>query len=93
MPNRRTYKIPVRTILATIGLTLATVVAVVFLMPVQRVLVWMLIAVVFTVALYPAVNWLQQGRVHCPARPLSTDWCGSESRGAEEAACALSRSG
>ncbi|MEU7476439.1 hypothetical protein AB0A63_10690 [Lentzea sp. NPDC042327] len=48
-----------RTILATIGLTLATVMAVVFVMHVQRVLVWMLIAVVFTVALYPAVNWLQ----------------------------------
>lgn len=49
--SRRAYRVPVRTILATIGLTLATVVAVVFVMNVQRVLVWMLIAVVFTVAL------------------------------------------
>jgi predicted PurR-regulated permease PerM len=50
----------VRTILATIGLVLATVVVVLFVMRVERVLVWMLIAVFFTVALYPAVNWVQR---------------------------------
>jgi hypothetical protein len=36
--------VPVRTILATIGLILATVVAVLFVMRVEQVLVWMLIA-------------------------------------------------
>ncbi|MFC3891390.1 hypothetical protein ACFOWZ_07875 [Lentzea rhizosphaerae] len=41
MPSERAYRVPARTILATIGLTLATVVAVVFVMHVQRVLVWM----------------------------------------------------
>jgi len=70
-PNRRAYTVPVRTILATIGLTLATVVAVVFVMHVQRVLVWMLIAAVFTVALYPAVNWLQSHVRWC-RRSLAT---------------------
>jgi predicted PurR-regulated permease PerM len=50
----------VRTILATIGLVLATVVVVLFVMRVERVLVWMLIAVFFTVALYPAVDWVQR---------------------------------
>ncbi|GAA3870458.1 hypothetical protein GCM10022243_39810 [Saccharothrix violaceirubra] len=59
MPSERAYRVPVRTILATIGLTLATVVARVSVTHVQRVLVWMLIAVVFTVALYPTVNWPQ----------------------------------
>jgi hypothetical protein len=49
LPNQRAYTVPGRTILATIGLTLAAVVAVVFVMHVQRVLVWMLIAAAFTV--------------------------------------------
>ncbi|NGY62202.1 AI-2E family transporter [Lentzea sp. NEAU-D13] len=40
-------------------------------MHVQRVLVWMLIAVVFTVALYPAVNWLQSHVRWC-RRSLAT---------------------
>jgi predicted PurR-regulated permease PerM len=71
MSSQRAYRVPVRTILATIGLTLATVVAVVFVMHVQRVLVWMLIAVVFTVALYPAVNWLQSHVRWC-RRALAT---------------------
>jgi predicted PurR-regulated permease PerM len=71
MSSQPGYKVPVRTILATIGLTLATVVAVVFVMHVQRVLVWMLIAVVFTVALYPAVNWLQDHVRWC-RRSLAT---------------------
>lgn len=71
MPSRRAYKVPVRTILAAIGLVLATVVSVVFVMHVQRVLVWMLIAIVLTVALYPAVNWLQHHVRRCP-RSLAT---------------------
>jgi hypothetical protein len=49
--------VPVRTILATIGLILATVVAVLFVMRVEQVLVWMLIALFFTVAIYPMVNF------------------------------------
>jgi predicted PurR-regulated permease PerM len=58
--DERRGRVPVRTILATIGLVLATAVVVLFVMRVERVLVWMLIAVFFTVALYPAVDWVQR---------------------------------
>jgi predicted PurR-regulated permease PerM len=64
-------RVPVRTILATIGLVLATVVAVRFVMQVEQVLVWMAIALLFTVALYPPVNWLQRRMTWCP-RALAT---------------------
>src|SRR3954451_6219026 len=57
--------VPVRTILATIGLILATVVAVLFVMRVEQVLVWMLIALFFTVALYPLVNLVQRRMTWC----------------------------
>lgn len=71
LPNQRAYKVPARTILATIGPALATAVAVVFVMHLQRVLVWMLIAAVFTVALYPVVNSLQS-QVRWCRRSLAT---------------------
>jgi predicted PurR-regulated permease PerM len=61
----------VRTILATIGLVLATVVAVLFVMRVERVLVWMVIALFFTVALYPVVGWVQRRMTWC-RRSLAT---------------------
>ena len=64
VPVRAT--VPVRTILATIGLILATVVAVLFVIQVERVLVWMLIAVFFTVTLYPLVAWVQRRLTWCP---------------------------
>ena len=63
--------VPVRTILATIGLILATVVAVLFVRRVEQVLVWMVIAVFFTVALYPAVDVVQR-RVTRGRRSLAT---------------------
>ena len=63
--------VPVRTILVTIGLILATVVAVLFVMRVERVLVWMLIALFFTVALYPLVNLVQRRLTWCH-RSLAT---------------------
>src|SRR3954468_4485796 len=63
--------VPVRTILATIGLILATVVAVLFVMRVEQVLVWMVIALFFTVALYPLVNWVQRHMTWC-RRSLAT---------------------
>ena len=53
-------RVPVRTILATIGLLLGTGLAVLFVIQVQRVLVWMLVAGFFTVALYPVVAWVQR---------------------------------
>jgi predicted PurR-regulated permease PerM len=67
VPVRAT--VPIRTILATIGLILATVVAVLFVMRVQ--LVWMLIALFFTVALYPLVNLVQRRMTWC-RRSLAT---------------------
>ena len=69
VPVRAT--VPVRTILVTIGLILATVVAVLFVMRVERVLVWMLIALFFTVALYPVVNLVQRRLTWCQ-RSLAT---------------------
>jgi predicted PurR-regulated permease PerM len=64
-------RVPVRTILATIGLILATVVAVLFVWRVEQVLVWMLIALFFTVALYPLVDFVQRRMTRCK-RSLAT---------------------
>jgi predicted PurR-regulated permease PerM len=69
VPVRAT--VPVRTILATIGLILATVVTVLFIMRVEQVLVWMLIALFFTVALFPLVGWVQRHVTWC-RRSLAT---------------------
>jgi len=63
--------VPVRTILATIGLILTTVVAVLLVMRVEQVLVWMLIALFFTVAIYPVVNFVQRRMTWC-RRSLAT---------------------
>jgi predicted PurR-regulated permease PerM len=57
--------VPVRTILASIGLVLGTVVLLLLIREVQRVLVWIVIAGFFAVALYPVVNWIER---HVP-------WC------------------
>ncbi|HEY2207442.1 MAG TPA: AI-2E family transporter [Pseudonocardia sp.] len=46
--------------MATIGQVLATAVAVLFVIRVERVLVWMLVALFFTVALYPVVGWVER---------------------------------
>jgi predicted PurR-regulated permease PerM len=69
VPVRAT--VPVRTILATIGLILATIIAVLFVMRVEQVLVWMVIALFFTVALYPVVDWVQRRMTRC-RRSLAT---------------------
>ncbi|WP_433279910.1 AI-2E family transporter [Pseudonocardia xinjiangensis] len=53
-------RVPVRTILTTIGLVLATGVAVLLVMRVERVLIWMVVALFFAVALYPVVDWVQR---------------------------------
>jgi predicted PurR-regulated permease PerM len=67
----RGERVPVRTILATIGLVLATALTLLFLYEVRRVLVWLVIAAFFAVALYPVVNWLQR-RVSWCRRWLAT---------------------
>ena len=52
--------VPVRTILATIGLVLATAVALLLLYEVRRTLVWLVVAIFFTIALYPLTNWVER---------------------------------
>jgi predicted PurR-regulated permease PerM len=56
----RRERVPVRTILATIGLVLLTYVAVRLVQTVSRVLVWTLIAAFFAVALHPLVDRLER---------------------------------
>jgi predicted PurR-regulated permease PerM len=52
--------VPVRTILATIGLVLATAVALLLVYEIRRTLVWIVVAVFFTIALYPLTNWVER---------------------------------
>ena len=66
-PDRR--PVPVRTILATIGLILATAALLLVIVETRRVLTWIVIAVFFAVALYPLTGWVQRrvleiGRAH-----------------------------
>jgi predicted PurR-regulated permease PerM len=53
-------RVPVRTILATVGIVLATALLLLLIYETARVLVWMVIALFFAVALYPAVNRLER---------------------------------
>src|SRR4051794_18126672 len=57
--------VPVRTILAIIGLVLATYVALQLVEMTRRVLTWALIALFFAVALYPVVNLLERRVPRC----------------------------
>jgi predicted PurR-regulated permease PerM len=53
-------RVPVRTIAATIGMVLATVLVLLLVRQVERVLVWLVIAAFFAVALDPLVNLVQR---------------------------------
>jgi predicted PurR-regulated permease PerM len=64
-------RVPVRTILAAIGLVLATALLLLLIHEIRRVLVWMVIAAFFAVALYPLVNWIQRLLPWC-RRSLAT---------------------
>jgi predicted PurR-regulated permease PerM len=57
--------------LAVIGLVLATVLLLLLIRQTQRVLVWIVIAAFFAVALYPVVNWIQRRLPWC-RRSLAT---------------------
>ncbi|MER5453063.1 AI-2E family transporter, partial [Streptomyces sp. NPDC002764] len=57
--------VPVRTILAAIGLVLTAYVALQLVVQTRRVLVWMVIALFFAVALYPAVDALERRVTRC----------------------------
>lgn len=59
METRR-ERVPVRTILAAIGLALGTFVAVEMVIRLQRVLVWIIVAAFLAVVFAPAVNWVER---------------------------------
>ncbi|MDQ1641831.1 MAG: hypothetical protein QOJ90_1182 [Actinomycetota bacterium] len=62
-PSRRREHVPVRTIATTIGMVLATVLALWLIQQVQRTLIWIVIGVFFAVAASPAVSFLER-RLH-----------------------------
>jgi predicted PurR-regulated permease PerM len=64
--------VPVRTILATIGLVLATVVLLYIVVQIQQVLTWMVVGAFFAVALYPLVGWAQRRLFGGRRRALAT---------------------
>ena len=72
-PPRETARqpVPVRTILAAIGLVLATAALLLLIRDIQRVLVWIIIAGFFAVAVYPVVSWIEQHLPWC-RRSLAT---------------------
>jgi predicted PurR-regulated permease PerM len=63
--------VPWRTIAATIGMVLATVLVLLALREVGRVLVWIIVATFFAIALYPVVNWVDD-RVTGGRRSIAT---------------------
>lgn len=70
LPERRS-PVPVRTIAITIAMVLATAVLLLVVREVSRVLVWMIVAAFFSVALYPVVGWVET-RITKGRRSLAT---------------------
>jgi predicted PurR-regulated permease PerM len=64
--------VPVRTILATIGLLLATALLIYFVLQVRQVLTWIVVGAFFAVALYPVVNLVQRRMLAGRRRALAT---------------------
>lgn len=67
----RRERVPVRTIAATIAMVLVTVLLLLAVREVSRVLTWIVVAIFFSVALYPLVGWVDR-RVTGGRRALST---------------------
>jgi predicted PurR-regulated permease PerM len=63
--------VPVRTIATAIGMVLATALLLLVLHEVSRVLVWIIVAAFFAIAIYPVVDWVQR-RVTRGRRSLAT---------------------
>jgi len=63
--------VPVRTIATAIAMVLATALLLLMLREVQRVVIWMIVAMFFAVALYPVVGWVEH-RVTGGRRALAT---------------------
>jgi predicted PurR-regulated permease PerM len=64
--------VPVRTILAVIGLVLTAALLLYVARETQRVLTWIVIAAFFAVALYPLVGWVQRHVLGARLRSLAT---------------------
>jgi len=64
-------RVPVRTIAATIGMVLATVLLLLVIRDVARVLVWIVVAAFFAIAFYPVVGWVER-KVTGGRRSLAT---------------------
>ncbi len=69
-PYRRD-RVPVRIIATTIAMVLVTVLLLLVIREVSRVLTWIVVAIFFSVALYPLVDWVDR-RVTGGRRALST---------------------
>ena len=63
---------PVRTILATIGLVLATALPIYIVLQIRQVLTWIVVGAFFAVALYPVVGWVQRRVLGGRRRALAT---------------------
>jgi predicted PurR-regulated permease PerM len=70
-PGRTQSEVPIRTILTTIGLVLATAAALYIVMQIRQILTWIIIAAFFAVALAPLVGWLER-RAFGQRRALAT---------------------
>jgi predicted PurR-regulated permease PerM len=64
--------VPVRTILATIGLLLATALLIYMVLQIRQVLTWIVVGAFFAVALYPVVGWVQRRMLGGKRRALAT---------------------
>jgi predicted PurR-regulated permease PerM len=69
--DHRRDPVPVRTIAATIAMVLATILLLLVIREVSRVLTWIVVAIFFSVALYPLVGWVDR-RITGGRRALST---------------------
>jgi predicted PurR-regulated permease PerM len=64
--------VPVRTIVATIGLVLATALLLYIVLQIRQVLTWIVIAAFFAVALHPVVGWVERRLLAGRRRTLGT---------------------
>ena len=67
----RRDRVPVRTIATAIAMVLASVLLLLVIREVSRVLTWIVVAIFFSVALYPLVGWVDR-RLTGGRRALST---------------------
>jgi predicted PurR-regulated permease PerM len=70
--DRDTRPVPVRTILTTIGLVLATLLLIYIVLQIRQVLTWIVVGAFFAVALYPLVGWVQKRLLGGRRRALAT---------------------